>query len=111
MTPGRPAETGPHRRGAPSSGTHRCRWGSGRARDSVKLGVGVGLLLAAVGAGVGVLLIAATGTDCAGVDGPCPAHPQGLEGTAVVVISLMLAILIWLTGRVAKAAIDGGATR
>ena len=80
-------------------------------RDSVKLGVGVGLLLAAVGVGVGVLLIAATGTDCAGVDGPCPAHPQGLEGTAVVVISLMLAILIWLTGRVAKAAIDGGATR
>jgi len=93
--------------------------GEWTALDSVKLAVGVGLLLAALGVGLGVLLVAGriqracTGAGLVGAagDGGCYAYPHGLEGTAVVVISLMLAILIWLTGRVAKAAIRVGATR
>jgi hypothetical protein len=82
------------------------------ARDSIKLAVGVGVLLAVVGLSVGVALIAervrSTCTGAAlyvdnGGDGRCFAHPQALEGTAVVVLSVMLAILILLTGAVAKA--------
>ena len=62
-------------------------------------------VLAAVGVGLGVLLVAQTvPTDRVGDGGPC-AHPQGLEGAVVVVFSLVLAILVWLAGRVAKAAL------
>lgn len=84
-------------------------------RDSVKLAVGAGLLLAVVGVGVGVILTAERARSaCTGAaifvsesgDGSCFAHPQALEGTAVIAISLMLAILIALTGAVAKALLD-----
>ena len=88
-------------------------------RDTVKLGVGVGLLLGAIGTLVGIALIAArvpatcsaTVSDYGNFDGRCFAHPQALEGTAVVAISLMLAILIGLTGAVALAAVRVRAAR
>ena len=80
-------------------------------RDSVKLGIGVGLLLAGAGVGLGTLLVAqGLRADCPGsdVEALCSASRAGLEGAAVVVLSLVLAILVWLTGRVAKAALPVG---
>ncbi len=84
-----------------------------RSRDDlVWWSIVVGSILSVAGLVIGlVMAFKRNEAECADgtyfpegtTDFRCFVHPQGLEGSAIAVISLMLGILIVLTGAIAKA--------
>jgi hypothetical protein len=75
------------------------------------IAVGIGGLMATVGVIDGIAMIAQHHQiDCpagtimpVGADLTCTTHPLGFQGTAVLALSVMLAVVIYLAARIAAA--------
>lgn len=75
-------------------------------KDFIVPGVWIGYVLSVAGVVIGIAM--AVKKHPVACDGPhqCYAHPQGLQGMAIVVTAVMLGILIGIAGAIAKALLD-----
>ena len=75
-------------------------------KDFVVPGVWIGYVLAVAGVIIGIALAAKRHEVACDEPHQCYAHPQALQGLAIVVIAAMLGILIGIAGAIARAILD-----